>query len=282
MSPRRPVVVIHGGTGWHRGQRQLTRVRQSLRAISRAAYDYLQTHSACDSAVFAVRLLEDDPLFNAGTGSALQQDGRARMSAAVMDGHARRFAAVVNIERVRNPIVVARALLDQPDRVLAGPEATGFARSLSLPAWNPITALRLRQWRQRKRGTHGTVGALALDQRGFLAAATSTGGKGFERPGRVSDSGLPVGTYAAREVAISCTGIGEDILEEGLAVRIAEHVRHGHSLAETVRAIQRGLRRDRRRAGAITLDHQGHVAWMTTLPILLAVAQTPRRRVESF
>ena len=126
------------------------------------------------------------------------------------------------------------------------------------------------------------MGAVALDQEGRLAAATSTGGKGFERPGRISDSGLPVGNYANDQAAISCTGIGEEILEEGLAVRIAQRVVDGVSLKQAVAMTFRELRMRRRQAGAITVDRHGQSIWATTLPCLLAIAQMPTSQVESF
>lgn len=276
------VLVIHGGAGARADGRRLLHVRQHLRAICDEAYAYLRSHSACDAVAFAVERLEDDPMFNAGTGSALQQDGVARMSAAIMDGSSRRFAAVLNIERVRYPIRVAERLLKESDRVLAGREATQFARSQGMPAWNPVTPKRLRQWRSRRRGRHGTVGAVALDTRGRLAAATSTGGKGFERPGRVSDSGLPVGNYANDRAAISCTGIGEDMMEEGLAVRLAQRVVDGASLRRAVTKTSHELRQHRRRVGFIAIDGRGRFTWCTTLPVLCAVARTSTRRVESF
>ncbi len=276
------VLVIHGGAGARASGRRLTQIRQHLRTICDEAYAQLRSYSARDAVVFAVERLEDDPLFNAGTGSALQQDGVARMSASIMDGASRRFAAVLNIERVRHPVRVAERLLKKSDRVLAGREATRFARSQGMPAWNPVMPERWRQWRSRRRGQYGTVGAVALDARGRLAAATSTGGKGFERPGRVSDSGLPVGNYANDRVAISCTGIGEDIMEEGLAVQFAQRVADGASLRRAVTRTAHELTQHHRRLGFIAVDWQGHYTWCPTLPVLCAVARTPTRRVDSF
>lgn len=272
----RPVLIIHGGAGNLPPRARIGQIRQRLRAISERAFEHLQRHPALEAAVFAVQRLEDDPLFNAGTGSALQQDKIARMSASVMDGSRLRFGAVLNIERVRNPILVARALLEERDRILAGPDAIRFARARGMPSWNPVTPARLQQWRTRRRGHHGTVGAVALDAEGRLAAATSTGGKGFETPGRVSDSGLPVGNYANADVAISCTGMGEDIVDEALAVRIAQRVSDGASLKRAFALTFRELLKRRRRAGAIGLDRYGRFAWATTTPVLFAVARTHR------
>ncbi len=280
-----PVLVLHGGTGIQPGHKRLGPIRRNLRAISAKAYEHLKTHNALETVSFAVRLLEDDPLFNAGTGSSLQADGRARMSASIMDGVTLRFAAVVNIERVRHPVLVADALLDEDDRVLAGPGATRYARSKGFLVWNPVTALRRRQWQQRlreKTGGSGTVGALALDADGALAAATSTGGKGFERVGRVSDSGMPIGNYANAEAAVSCTGIGEDILDEALAVRLVQRVTDGTSLKKAWAVTFGEMTVRRRRVGAVGLDRHGQWVWQTTVPLLAAVARTGTRWAESY
>lgn len=279
-----PVLVIHGGTGIHPEHKKIGPIRRNLRNISEKAFNYLKTHNALETVSFAVRLLEDDPLFNAGTGSTLQRDGRARMSASIMDGASLRFAAVLNIERVRNPVLVADALLDEQDRVLAGPGATRFARSKGFGVWNPISAARRKQWQQqmRDRSEHGTVGAVALDMEGRLSAATSTGGKGFEYAGRVSDSGTPAGNYANGKVAVSCTGMGEDILDDGLAMRVALRVEDGMPFKKTMALTLQELKANRRRVGLVALDHQGQWAWETTAPLLVAVARTNTRWSESY
>ena len=267
-----PTLVIHGGAGSQSRSEHAARVRHSLERIAWAAGEFLQTHAALETVVFAVQLLEDDPLFNAGTGSLLQRDGRAQMSASVMDGATRRFAAVLNIERVRNPVRVARLLLDEPDRVLAGEPATCFARAKGFLDWDPVTPERRKLWEDRARGETGTVGAVALDTQGRLAAATSTGGKGFERVGRVSDSGTPAGNFANAHAAVSATGIGEEILDEGLAVRLVDRARPPKTLRESFQQIFAESRKRDRRFGAIGVDAEGHVSWHCTLPMLTAVA----------
>jgi len=276
------VVALHGGTGDRPTAARCERIRRHLCRILDRTYRYALTHSALDTVVYGACLLEDDPLFNAGTGSALQRDGAARMSASVMDGTPRRFAGVCNIERVRHPIQVAAALLNQPEHVLAGSHASRFARTLGMTPWDPVTAARRRQWAHRLRGAHGTIGVVALDRDGRLAAGTSTGGRGFERPGRVSDSGMPAGNYATDAVAISATGRGEDIVDEGLAVRIAQQVADGRSVAEAVRRTVRELRQRTRQAGLIALDRAGRWTWATTLPALFAVARSPQGVSENF
>ncbi len=280
-----PVLVLHGGTGIKPDHKRIGPMRRNLRAISAKVYDFLKNHNALESVSYAVRLLEDDPLFNAGTGSSLQADGRARMSASIMNGAAMQFAGVINVERVRNPVHVADALLDEADRVLCGPGATRFARSKGFGTWNVITGQRKRQWQQRIKdaGTgHGTVGAVALDAEGRLAAATSTGGKGFERVGRVSDSATPAGNYASSEAAVSCTGIGEDILDEALAARIVTRVADGMAIKKAFPASFGEMILRRRKLAAVGLDRHGQWTWETTMPLLLAVARTSTRWVESY
>ena len=272
----------------------------------------LRQGNALEMVVLAVQRLEDDPLFNAGTGSVLQRDGMARMSAAVMDGSRLRCAGVLNIQRVKNPVLVAQTLLDRSDgRVLAGPEAVRYARSLGHRPWNPVTPERLRQWshalrlaagrlsrlkaerslsvtpqgvgwRAQRVLSHGTVGAVALDGEGRLAAATSSGGRSMAWPGRVSDSGLPVGNYANTRVAISCTGHGEDIIDEGLAVRIAQRMIDGASLSHAFRRTFRELTQRARQAAAIGVDSTGRLTWASTVPALYALGRTAGRFVEAF
>ena len=297
MAVVRPALMIHGGTGAQATAVRERAIRKSLRRIAADAFDFAATHTALETAVRAVQQLEDDPLFNAGTGSALQEDGAARMSASVMDGIAGRFAGAINIERVRNPVLVARALLDQHDRILEGVHATLFARSLGFSDWDPVTPERLQRWtkrREQQRGTlgrraggrsadrHGTVGAVVVDRDGALAAATSTGGRGFERPGRVSDSATPAGNFATMDIAISCTGTGEDIIDEALAARLAQCVGDGRTLSQSFQITFRELRARKREAGAIAVDRRGMLRWDTTLPALFAVGHADAKRVESF
>ncbi len=278
----RPGLFLHGGAGGRISPERVAAIRRSLEAVCESSFRRLTRHSALATVVFAVRTLEDNPLFNAGTGSVLQQDGRVRMSASVMDGARRRFAAVSNIEGVRNPVCVAQALLAHADRVLEGRHASRFAHSSGHGAWNPATPERRRQWRRRLHSPHGTVGAVAVDMQGRLAAATSTGGKLDARAGRVSDSGTPAGNYADANAAVSCTGMGEEILEEALAARLIEQVAQGVPLPRALEKTFRDLTRRRRRLAAIGLTRRGELSWASTLPILYAVGRTGRRMVLTF
>jgi L-asparaginase len=267
------VLILHGGAGSAPRPGRRADVQARIRRVLEAAYAELLCSGALAAAVAAVRLLEDDPAFNAGTGARVQSDGRARLSAAVMDGPRARFAGVVNVEGLANPVLAARLLLDEEDRVLAGEGAFRFARERGLPAAAPASAAGA--------GACDTVGACALDAAGQLACATSTGGKGRERPGRVSDSPMPVATYADALAAVSATGVGEEIMEAGLAVRIATRVRDGLAIGPAFRKTFREVRAAGLRMGAVGLDRKGNLAWDTTTAVL-AYGWRKGRRTEIF
>ncbi|NJL84418.1 MAG: isoaspartyl peptidase [Chloroflexaceae bacterium] len=281
-----PKLIIHGGAGSSlSGKGGLKTVRESLHSIIKTVYELLLNGaSATDAVIQGCQLLEDEPRFNAGTGSVLQSDGQIRMSAALMDGASQRFSGVINVSRLQNPIKLAQTLQDQSDRVLSDVGAADLARELQLPIYNPITELRLNEWLQERQENfqknmanviaeaagRGTIGVVALDRQGYLAAGTSTGGKGFERIGRVSDSAMPAGNYATAHAAVSCTGIGEDIIDECLAARIVVRVTDGLSLPAAMQRSFQESRTNNRDLGAIAIDATGTIAWGKTSEVLLA------------
>ncbi|MGF1512807.1 MAG: isoaspartyl peptidase/L-asparaginase [Elainellaceae cyanobacterium] len=292
-----PKLIIHGGAGSSlKGKGGLEAVRQSLHSIIQQTYAALTNGKPAEEVVaLGCRLLEDEPRFNAGTGSVLQSDGQVRMSAALMVGDRQRFSGVINVGQVKNPIELARLLQESPDRVLSETGAALLAREQGIPIHNPLTDLRLREWMQERQGNfdpsmasvvaeslserdegagRGTIGVVALDAQGQLAVGTSTGGKGFERIGRVSDSAMPAGNYATPTSAISCTGIGEDIIDECLAPRIAVRVTDGAALEAAFARSCAEAHRNQRDLGAIGLDHKGAIAWGKTSDILLAAYHT--------
>ena len=256
-----PRILVHGGAGAALEPARAARVALALQAIARAGHDALQGGAcALDVVVNAVRRLEDDPQFNAGTGARLQIDGEARLSASVMDGQVRRFGGVVNVRGLRNPILLARALMDDEDRVLCGAGALLRARELGLEEGEVRTPERLAEWRARVEGQTGTVGAVALDGEGRLAAATSTGGRGFEAVGRVSDSPTVAATYASDVAAVSMTGVGEHIVEGAMAARLVTLVEAGVGLEAARDRLLRDMRRQGWQAGLIAVDTRG--AWV--------------------
>ena len=264
------VLMIHGGAG-NLTHKDYSKTRQALKKIYENEFEYLKTHSALESVVYAVKLLEDCHFFNAGTGSKLQRDGKARMSASVMDGRSQKFSAVLNIENVKNPVQIATYLLHDDDSVLACHFATQFAREKGFPPYNPVTAQRKKEWQEQRKGLpYGTVGAVARDRLGHLAAATSTGGKGLERLGRVSDSAMPAGNYANHKAAVSCTGIGEHIINESLASKIVVRVADGLNLKQAFQKSFREVTRNQHEIGAIGVDWKGTVCLAHSTPMIHA------------
>jgi L-asparaginase len=227
-------IIIHGGFFSESLTNQEVKLakQEALSGIVQLGYKYLQTHTAVETVVYTVRLLEDCELFNAGTGSQIQSDGKIRLSAALMDGKTQRFSGVINIEDVKNPICIAEKLQTFDDRVLSGHGACAFATENGYKYYNPETPQRRREYEQKLSDSIrlGTVGCVALDVYGNLAAATSTGGKGFEIPGRVSDSATTAGNYANDFAGISCTGVGEDIVSGSVATKIVTRVTDGMTL----------------------------------------------------
>jgi L-asparaginase len=285
-----PKLIVHGGAGSSlKGKGGLQALRQSLHHIVKDIYRLLlDGKSATEAVIYGCQLLEDEPRFNAGTGSVLQSDGNIRMSASLMDGNIGRFSGVINVSRVKNPIALARFLQAQDDRVLSDLGAAELLRELQIPIYNPLTDLRLQEWLEERKNNfsktmagvvaesesrearRGTIGVVVLDSEGRLAAGTSTGGKGLERIGRVSDSAMPAGNYANKYAGVSCTGIGEDIIDECLAAKIVVRVTDGLSLYQAMDKSFQECRNNQRDLGAIAIDATGDIVWGKTSEILLA------------
>jgi len=227
-------LIIHGGffSESQTNQEVKKAKQEALKEIAELGYKYLQDHTALETVVYTVALLEDCELFNAGTGSQIQSDGKIRLSASLMDSKTSRFSGVINVEDIKNPICVAEKLLNYEDRVLSGKGAQDFARENGYDYYNPEIPQRRKEYDQKLSDSIrlGTVGCVALDVYGDLAAATSTGGKGFEIPGRVSDSATAAGNYCNSFAGISCTGVGEDIVSGAVASKIVTRVTDGMPL----------------------------------------------------
>lgn len=270
-----PKLIIHGGFFSESNTDAATKIakQESMTRIAKMAHAYLLSHSALETVVYACELLEDDPLFNAGTGSQIQSDGNVRMSASIMDGTTRKFSGVINIQDVKNPIRVAEKLMPFDDRVLGGEGATTFARNQGFAAYDPKTAQRLAEWEAKVASAGlGTVGCVALDGQGAIAAATSTGGKGFEMVGRISDSATVAGNYANHVVGISCTGVGEDIVSAALAASIGTRVTDGMELPMAFERSFDELAQFDGFAGAIALTADGQVHHLDSHPSMVFAA----------
>ncbi|MBG6112050.1 L-asparaginase [Flavobacterium sp. CG_23.5] len=264
-------IIIHGGFFSESSTNHETKVakQNALERIAKDSYEFLKTHSAVETVVFAVSLLEDDELFNAGIGSQIQSDGKIRMSAAIMDGETQKMSGVINIEEVRNPVQVAQLLMEYDDRVLGGSGATNFARQNGFPAFSTEIPQRRTEFEAKlKASGTGTVGCVALDKNNKIAVATSTGGKGFEIPGRISDSATVAGNYANAFCGVSLTGVGEDIVSNATAAKIVTRVTDGFSLQEAFTKTFEELKPYDGFAGAIAIDNNGNVYHQDSHPTM--------------
>ncbi len=265
-------IIIHGGFFSESSTNHETKVakQEALLRIAKDSYAYLQTHSAVETVVYAVSLLEDDELFNAGIGSQIQSDGKIRMSASLMDGTTEKFSGVINIEDVKNPIQVAQVLMNVDDRVLGGSGATNFARQHGFEVFSTEIPQRRKEYEDKLAATGtGTVGCVALDANGNLAAATSTGGKGFEIPGRISDSATVAGNYVNKHCGVSLTGVGEDIVSGAVAAKIVTRVTDGFTLEKAFEKTFAELKPYDGFAGAIAIDKNGNMFHLDSHPSMV-------------
>ena len=265
-------IIIHGGFFSESSTNHETKIakQEALLRIVKDSYAYLQKHSAVETVVYAVSLLEDDELFNAGIGSQIQSDGKIRMSASLMDGTTEKFSGVINIEEVKNPIQVALELMKVDDRVLGGSGATNFARQHGFEKFSTEIPQRRSEYEAKLPATGmGTVGCVALDANGKLAAATSTGGKGFEIPGRISDSATVAGNYVNAFCGVSLTGVGEDIVSNATAAKIVTRVTDGFTLERAFEKTFAELKPYDGFAGAIAIDKDGNLFHQDSHPSMV-------------
>jgi L-asparaginase len=277
-------IIIHGGFFSESSTNLETKIakQQSLQRIVKQSYEFLKTHSAVDTVVYAVSLLEDDELFNAGIGSQIQSDGKIRMSAALMDGETKKMSGVINIENVKNPIFVAKELMKVDDRILGGEGAIQFARDNGFEEFSTEIPQRRKEYLEKVASQGlGTVGCVALDNKGKLAVATSTGGKGFEIPGRISDSATVAGNYTNEMCGVSLTGVGEDIVSGAVAAKIVTRVTDGFTLQKAFEKTFDELKPYDGFAGAIAIDHNGNIFHQDSHPSMV-FASYDGEKVEVF
>lgn len=265
-------VIIHGGFFSESDQSHEVKVakQNSLKNIAQKAFEYLQNNSAFDTVAYAVSLLENDELYNAGIGSQIQSDGVIRMSAAIMDGETQKLSGVINIQDVKNPIFVAKELMKEDDRVLGGNGAKKYANEHGFENFSTEIPQRRKEYEAKlNNGGKGTVGCVAIDKNGKLAVATSTGGKGFEIPGRISDSATVAGNYANSFCTVSCTGVGEDIVSNATATKIVTRVTDGMSLEKAFTKTFEELKTIDGFAGAIAIDKNGNIYHQDSYPTMV-------------
>lgn len=267
-------IICHGGAGTIKDPAAYA---AGLDEAIRAGYQLLRQSAEAEKAVVhAVRLMEDNPVFNCGTGSKLTVDGRAEMDAAVMtqDG---RFGGVCCITGVKNPILVAeRVMRDTDHLLLSGEGAVRFARQAGFEEFDTVTDRARAQLEEflkdpgsgrfPKSAGHGTAGAVAIDRHGRVAAATSSGGITGRLPGRVGDSALVgCGTFAGPSGAVSCTGHGEEIMRAMLGREVVEKMRTMPAAVAVTLAISESKRR-KQDVGAVGMDARGTVGFGHTTP----------------
>jgi len=278
-----PVFVIHGGAGVIAKDvtpEKEKAFRAELQRALEAGYAVLKGGgSSLDAVSKAIVIMEDSPLFNAGKGAVFNHDGKNELDSSIMDGATLRAGAVASVHRVKNPILLARAVMEKsPHVMMAGDGAEEFAQSIGITLVDPkyfYTELRWQQLQEElkkeqdkgaaanKAPGHGTVGAVALDQQGHLAAGTSTGGMTNKRYGRIGDSPIiGAGTYANAKCAVSATGWGEYYIRANAAHDICARVEYkGEPIAqaakEVVMEVVPKLGGD---GGVIALDAQGNFA----------------------
>lgn len=299
-----PALVLHGGAGSYLETTTAEQRRErgdAMLAIATAAHRRLVAQGACAGVLDAVGRMEDDERFNAGYGSRLQRDGRARMSAALMNGERTRLSAVYNVEDVARPSVLAAALQARPDRNLDGTGAEQLRQELGLPRADVRSPRSIARWEALVEGgdvadrdaaigaagrdavdaarvaktaiplelegiepedRFGTVGAVAMGLGGGGPwACTSTGGRGHESVGRISDTPTPAGTYACPRVGVSATGFGEQILDLDVAGRVATRVLDGAPLEAALRRTFDEVHAQGGLLGVIALTHDGWVGY---------------------
>ncbi|MGA0607259.1 isoaspartyl peptidase/L-asparaginase family protein [Phenylobacterium sp. VNQ135] len=271
-------VILHGGCKPLKTS-EVEPNREGLQdALAEAVAVLSSGGSALDAVEAAVRAMEDDPTFNAGRGSKTNAEGEVECDASIMDGETLELGAVCVLKDTLHPVSVARALMPETETLLAGEGAYRFAqrRGLAQPGIGKTLAA-------AGEGTT-TVGCVAMDQQGRLAAATSTGGTGGSKPGRVGDSPLPgLGVYANKAGAISATGQGESIARAMLGARCVIAMENGMSPQEGVDHALTFLGGLPPHSGMIALDAQGRIGWAFTgdqMTVAMATSEAPDLRIE--
>jgi beta-aspartyl-peptidase (threonine type) len=260
-------LAVHGGAGkWRQDKQQ--KALKGVRSAAQTGRETLESgRSALDAVEDVVRVLEDDPTFNAGTGSVLNLDGEVEMDACIMDGHRRLPGAVTALRDVKNPISVARKVMEETDHVmLTGEGAQRFARAMDFSSHDCVTEESRTVYAKKKDDIKsgkkrysfpnlpelldehpelekGTVGAVARDKEGQYAAATSTGGLVLKLVGRVGDTPIPgAGTYATENAAASATGQGELVMRMLSTRRICESIEEGKPAEEAIESCVQSMK----------------------------------------
>jgi len=278
-------IIVHGGAGFWRSDIKLARTGVK-KAANEGSRVLANGGCALDAVESAVKAMEDNPIFNAGMGSALTYSGTVEMDAAIMDGEMLSAGAVALVRRVKNPVVLARIVMENTDHVLlAGLTAERLARAFHLPSSNPITPKRRKALTRAKKQAaqgrvpwlkrnaaflrrhpeilgHDTVGAVAMDAAGHFASAASTGGMVMKLPGRIGDTPLiGSGLYSDKSGTATVTGWGEIAVKLGLARTMCLMMENGMSAPKAaVKCVRSASSRLHGHAGIIAIDRKGRIA----------------------
>jgi L-asparaginase / beta-aspartyl-peptidase len=261
-------LIVHGGAGaWRPGSEDDAIIGTRV-AVEAGRKILVAGGSALDAACAAAVILEDNPIFNAGTGSVLNIDGFAECDACVMLSDKHQVGAVAALQRVKNPIIVARQVMESTDHVMLGGEgALRFARAMGHAEYDLTTTARHADWTDKKvkieetlgsgamqtlkflkshpEYAGGTIGAVAVDQHGVICSATSTGGVTMKMVGRIGDTPIPgAGTYASQYIGASATGTGEYVIRSLSCRQISDNVAKGMSIDTAVDSVLDQLGRD--------------------------------------
>lgn len=284
-------LLVHGGAANIKGLPPLLEAKQSAAERACKAIAGLTGISAVDRVEKAAAALEDEAALNAGYGSVVQMDGRIRMDAAICTSESR-YGGVIQIENVKNPVCVARRLMDHGyHSLLSGIGAEQFAREEGFPSVSPMTESAMKSWLEARRDfeklTYGaltvdtneinvrklsTIGAVAIDKDGRLAASCSTGGTKFCYPGRVGDTPIyGAGLYCSRHIAIACTGEGDKILRRLTARRVEdEYLKHGDLKKALDIAIEDLFEAEKGYGGIIAITHEGETGYVHNTDFMAA------------
>lgn len=258
INDRNFISIIHGGAGpedpkGERTKQASASIEKILGSLSdkpiEFQFDLTQKMTSAEKITMrAMQLLEKDPVFNAGLGSALQKDGIPRVSASFMENTRNKFSGIINAKNILNPSELAYFLQHETFSVIDQVGSEDLAKKLNIPKSNLVTEYRYDNWKQKQKRLDklmmtaplgaGTVGCVSIDSKYNLAASTSTGGVGNETVGRVGDTPTVAGNYCTSSFAISCTGHGEQIVNSAFAARTATRVSDGLSLEA---ALSKGL-----------------------------------------
>ncbi len=265
-----PVIVVHGGA-WDIPPDLLEPSVLGVERAAREGFRLLQEgHSALDAVERAVAIMEDDPTFDAGVGSVLNMEGYVELDAIIVDGASLRFGSVAAVRRIKNPVSLARAIMEEMEEMMFvsdGAERVALDLGFELIDPEELIVEREREaWRRRVSRMRGTVGAVALDSSGRIAAATSTGGVPLKRPGRVGDTPLiGCGAYANELGGASSTGQGEPIMRVMLSKLAVDFLARGlHPTEAAQRSLSFMADRTGGWGGIIVLDHKGRVGYAHT------------------